>query len=65
MAGGSRSVLASQAGTTSSVLLLTLDGPAPTSSQIVRVQYTDLTRNNDDFGVIQNKAGNDLASIVT
>jgi hypothetical protein len=28
------------------------------------MQYTDLTGNNDDFGVIQNKAGNDLASIV-
>lgn len=64
VAGGSRSILASQAGATSSELLLTLDGPAPMSSQIVRVLYTDLTGNNDDFGVIQNKAGNDLASIV-
>jgi ELWxxDGT repeat protein len=63
VAGISRSVLATTAGPTSSDLLLTLDGPAPTSSQSVRVQYTDLTRNDDVLGVVQDRAGNDLASI--
>lgn len=55
VAGESRSVVASQAGASSSELLITLDGPAATSNQIVRVPYTDLTRNDDDFGVIQDK----------
>ncbi len=64
VAGVSRSVLVSQVGATSSELLLTLDGPAPTGSQNVRVQYTDRTGNDDDFGVVQDRAGNDLASIV-
>lgn len=63
VAGETRSVVASQAGASSSELLITLDGPAATSNQIVRVQYTDLTRNDDDFGVIQDKTGNDLSSI--
>jgi len=63
VAGISRSVLATTAGTTSSELLLTLDGPAPTSSQSVRLQYTDLTGNDDVLGVVQDRAGNDLASI--
>jgi Ca2+-binding RTX toxin-like protein len=63
VAGGSRSVLASQVGATSSELLLTLDGPAPKGTETIRVRYTDLGGNNDDFGVIEDRAGNDLASI--
>lgn len=63
VAGASRSVVASQAGASNSDLLLTLDGPAPTGIQNIRVRYTDLSGKDDDSGVIEDRAGNDLASI--
>ena len=63
VAGSSRSVLASQAGATNSELLLTLEGPSPTGTQNIRVRNTDLSGKDDDSGVIEDRAGNDLASI--
>ncbi|MFM7454960.1 MAG: bluetail domain-containing putative surface protein, partial [Cyanobium sp.] len=64
VAGANRSVTAISPGATSSQLSLTLAGAAPNSSQSVRVRYTDLTSGvNDERGVVQDAAGNDLATI--
>lgn len=60
--GASRSVTVS-AGATSSELRLTLAGAAPTGSQTVRVNYTDLSGGNDERGVIQDGEGNDMVNI--
>ena len=51
-------------GATSSQLRLTLAGAAPTASQSMRLRHTDLTSAaNDEHGVVQDAAGNDLATI--
>lgn len=63
VAGANRAVTAISAGASSSQLRLTLAGAAPTSSQSVRVRYTDLSIRNDASGVIQDAAGNHMASI--
>jgi ELWxxDGT repeat protein len=63
VAGANRSITAISTGATNSQLRLTLTGAAPTSNQSVRVRYTDLSIRNDERGVIQDAAGNDLASI--
>jgi Ca2+-binding RTX toxin-like protein len=44
-------------------LNLTLSGSAPTSSQAVTLRYTDLSSANDLTGVVQDTAGNDMATI--
>ena len=44
-------------------LNLTLTGSAPTSSQAVTLRYTDLSSANDLTGVVQDTAGNDMATI--
>ena len=44
-------------------LNLTLTGSAPTSSQAVTLRYTDLSSANDLTGVVQDAAGNDMATI--
>jgi ELWxxDGT repeat protein len=61
---GASRIFAVSTGATSSELRLTLAGTAPTSSQIVRVNYSDLTNANDERGVIQDAEGNDMVSIV-
>jgi Ca2+-binding RTX toxin-like protein len=61
--GTSRSVSAITAGSSSSQLRLTLTGTAPSSTQSVRVGYTDLSSGNDSQGVIQDHNGNDMATI--
>ena len=64
VSGADRAVTAISPGATSSQLRLTLAGAAPTANQSVRVLYTDLTSGaNDELGVIQDAAGNDLATI--
>ncbi|MFN5193434.1 MAG: hypothetical protein ACK5E6_03280, partial [Cyanobacteriota bacterium] len=44
-------------------LILTLSGAAPTSSQAIALRYTDLTAADDLTGVVQDTAGNDMATI--
>ncbi|MFN7228449.1 MAG: hypothetical protein ACK5UG_05280, partial [Synechococcaceae cyanobacterium] len=44
-------------------LTLTLSGAAPTSSQAITLRYTDLTASDDLTGVVQDTAGNDMATI--
>jgi hypothetical protein len=44
-------------------LNLNLTGSAPTSSQAVTLRYTDLSAANDLTGVVQDTAGNDMATI--
>lgn len=63
VAGAGRAVSAIWPGSTSNELRLTLTGAAPTSSQTVRLRYTDLSSANDVHGVIQDKDGNDLPTI--
>ena len=46
-------------------VILTISGPAPTSDLNVRVAYADATTANDSTGVIQDIAGNDLASFLS
>jgi Ca2+-binding RTX toxin-like protein len=46
-------------------LALTISGPAATSSQAVTVSYTDFTAGNDTTGVVQDLAGNDMATTTT
>ncbi|MFM8277397.1 MAG: M12 family metallo-peptidase, partial [Cyanobium sp.] len=63
VAGVATAVSAIGAGGDNTQLLLTLSGTAPTSAQTVTLSYTDLTIGNDSSGVIQDLAGNDLATI--
>jgi hypothetical protein len=63
VAGSTRAISAINPGSTSSQLSLTLAGSAPTSSQSVRLRYTDLTLANDPHGVIQDVDGNDMETI--
>jgi ELWxxDGT repeat protein len=63
VAGANRAVTTISAGATSSQLRLTLAGAAPTSSQTLRLGYTDRSGANDELGVVQDAAGNDLATI--
>jgi ELWxxDGT repeat protein len=63
VAGANRAVTAISAGASSSQLRLTLAGAAPTSSQTLRLGYTDRSGANDELGVVQDAAGNDLATI--
>jgi Ca2+-binding RTX toxin-like protein len=63
VAGSGRTISAVSPGSTSHQLRLTLSGSAPASTHSVRLQYSDLTSGNDAHGVIQDAAGNDLASV--
>lgn len=63
VAGSARPIHAVTPGSTSHQLRLTLGGSAPTSSQSVRLHYSDLTAGNDAQAVIQDVAGNDMATI--
>lgn len=44
-------------------LRLSFSGTAPTSAQSVRLVYSDVSGTNDESGVVQDPAGNDLATI--
>jgi hypothetical protein len=58
----SRAISAIGPGPTASELRLTLAGSAPAASQPVRLRYSDPAGNNAS-GVVQDRAGNDLATI--
>jgi Ca2+-binding RTX toxin-like protein len=62
VAGARRTISSIKQGSSNSELLITVSGSAPTSSQSVRLLYTDLSRANDQQGVIQDADGNDLES---
>ena len=65
VAGSTRSISALAASPTDpSKLILTLSGTTPTASQSVSIRYTDPAGNNAT-GVLQDLAGNDLASTST
>jgi Ca2+-binding RTX toxin-like protein len=57
-----RTITAIQAGADASQLRLSLSGTAPSSSQSVRLSYSD-PAGDQSSGVVQDGAGNDLASI--
>jgi len=58
-----RTITAIKAGSDARKLRLSLSGPAPSSSQSVRLSYSD-SAGDQSTGVIQDGAGIDLASIV-
>jgi len=63
VAGTRRSITAVSSGTDPLRLSLTLGGAAPTAGQTVELLYTDPSAADDATGVVQDLAGNDLASI--
>ena len=62
--GSSRAVSALRSGPSTSQLQLNLSGATPSSTQTVRVRYTDLSPANDANGVIQDGDGNDMDTMV-
>jgi hypothetical protein len=60
----SRAISTIAPGASASELRLTLSGVAPTANQTVRLGYSDPAGNNAS-GVVQDRAGNDLATIAS
>jgi Ca2+-binding RTX toxin-like protein len=63
--GSPRMIAAISPGAEPRQLRLAFTGPAPTGSQTVRLVYSDASAANDESGVVQDAAGNDLAPIST